>query len=62
MRNALALVHSWWRVAAAHVSLSVCPSALLLLEPLQKWHPDKNKDNAEATVMFQKISEAYAGG
>lgn len=25
-----------------------------------KWHPDKNPDNKEATINFQKISEAYA--
>ena len=25
-----------------------------------KWHPDKNPDNEEATVNFQKMSEAYA--
>lgn len=27
---------------------------------MQKWHPDKNLDNPEATAVFQEIQNAYS--
>jgi len=34
---------------------------VLLAFVLQKWHPDKHKDQDSATSKFQEINEAYQG-